>query len=298
MKILSFTFSDRMLGVALMASSLAIGSVAAEEKHAGKSADEIAKELANPNNDLARLTFKNQYYWYGGDLPDAYKQDNYTLLFQPIFPFSLGTTESGNKETFFLRPAVPLVIDQPVPGPSGFHNVSTLGDIGFDAAYALSTKNGLLFAAGMVGSLPTAVDGVAASKELRLGPELLIAQVTKYGVFGIFPSHLWDVASYDEGKATKFSRTEIQPIIALTPGGGWQIASKPKIDYHWILNQWTVPINLAVAKTIKFGDLPVQIELEGSYYIERPDAFDQEWMIGLNITPVVPNFIENMFKGK
>lgn len=269
----------------------------AAEKHEGKSADEIAKELANPNNDLAKLTFKNQYYWYDGDLPDAGKQDNYTLLFQPVFPFSLGTTESGIKKTFFLRPAVPLLINQPVPGSTGFHNVSTLGEIGFDAAYALSTKNGLLLAAGLVGSLPTTVDSDAANKQLRLGPEMLIAQITKYGVFGVFPSHLWNVAGYDEGKNYSFSRTEIQPIVSITPGGGWSISSKPKIDYHWINHEWTIPINLSVAKTIKFGDMPVQIELEGSYYVERPDQFGQEWMIGLNLTPVVPNFIENWIKG-
>jgi len=42
-----------------------------EEQH-GKSADEIAKELANPNTSLASLTFKNQFRWYTGDLPNGF----------------------------------------------------------------------------------------------------------------------------------------------------------------------------------------------------------------------------------
>ena len=54
-----------------------------------KSADEIAKELANPNASLAKLEFENQFTWYKGDLPDADDQSNYTLLFQPVFPFTL-----------------------------------------------------------------------------------------------------------------------------------------------------------------------------------------------------------------
>ena len=29
-----------------------------------KSVDEVARELANPNNSLATLRFKNQYRWY------------------------------------------------------------------------------------------------------------------------------------------------------------------------------------------------------------------------------------------
>ena len=34
-----------------------------------KSAEDVARELANPNSSLATLTFKNQYRWYTGDLP-------------------------------------------------------------------------------------------------------------------------------------------------------------------------------------------------------------------------------------
>jgi hypothetical protein len=36
--------------------------------------------------------------------------------------------------------------------------------------------------------------------------------------------------------------------------------------------------------------------MEINYYIETPDAFGAEWMIGLNITPVVKNAFANWFK--
>lgn len=72
---------------------------------AEKSTDEVARELANPNNSLASLTFKNQYRAYTGDLPNADDQNNYTLLFQPVFPFTLKPTESGGKANLFIRPA-------------------------------------------------------------------------------------------------------------------------------------------------------------------------------------------------
>jgi len=57
----------------------------------------VARELTNPNNGIARLTITNQYRWYIGDLPNADEQSNCSLLFQPVFPFSLGTNESGDK---------------------------------------------------------------------------------------------------------------------------------------------------------------------------------------------------------
>ena len=79
---------------------------APKEAHHGKSADELAKELNNPNNDIAKLQFKNQYRWYKGDLPGADSQDNYTLLFQPVFPFNLGQT-AEYKNVLFARPAIP-----------------------------------------------------------------------------------------------------------------------------------------------------------------------------------------------
>jgi len=35
-----------------------------------------------------------------------------------------------------------------------------------------------------------------------------------------------------------------------------------------------------------------------NYYVDQPSAFGPQWMIGLNITPVVPNFINNWIRGK
>jgi len=289
--------------IALVAAVCAfgVGQATAAEAHEGKSADEIAKELANPNNDLAKLTFKNQFRWYKGDLPEADDQSNYTLLFQPVFPFSLGTTESGAKQVMFVRPAIPLLVDQPVPeinnGQLDWEGKTAMGDWGFDWAYAETHKDGFLWAAGLVGTLPFATDSAVGGKQLRLGPEALFAKITKAGTFGIFPSHQWDVTGWGDGESNAYSTTAIQPLIIFTPGGGWQVSSKPIMNYDWIDNQWTVPVTLGVAKTVILGGQPWQFEVEANYYVEQPDAFGPDWMLSLNVTPVVNNFIEAMFKG-
>ncbi len=54
-----------------------------------KSAEEVARDLANPNTPLASLTFKLQFRTYEGDLPNADDQNGTTLLFQPTLPFPL-----------------------------------------------------------------------------------------------------------------------------------------------------------------------------------------------------------------
>ena len=40
-----------------------------------------------------------------------------------------------------------------------------------------------------------------------------------------------------------------------------------------------------------------QTKIEANYYIEQPDLFGPEWMIGFNITPVVPNIFDRWIKG-
>ena len=260
------------------------------------SADDVARELANPNNSLASLTFKNQFRWYAGDLPGAGNQDNFTLVFQPVFPFSLAPTESGGKANLFVRPGVPVLFDQPVPTTTGWDRVTALGDIGFDVGYGVTEKSGLLWAFGMVGTLPTATSDELAGKQLRLGPEALLAKFEKWGLYGIFPSHQWRVAGWGENK--NFSNTQIQAFLMFLPGDAWNVGSTPIMNYDWTSRQWSVPLNLTVGKTVSFGNTPVKLAVELNYYVERPDAFGPKWMIGLNITPVVPNFVEGWFKGR
>jgi len=264
-----------------------------------KSADEVAKELANPNNSLASLTFKNQYRWYTGDLPGADDQDNYTLLFQPVFPFTLEPTASEGKANLFIRPAFPFLFDQPVPVPGNngvdYDGVSAMGDIGFDIGYGVTEKTGLLWAFGMVGTLPTATDSDVAGKQLRLGPEALFAKFEKWGLYGFFPSHQWDVTGWSD--AGNYNNSQVQLFLTFLPGGGWNVGTSPIMNYDWNSDEWTIPLNLTVSRTVIFGKLPVKLAFEANYYVEQPDLFGPEWMLAFNVTPVVPNFIDRWVKG-
>ena len=269
-----------------------------QEAHHGKSADEVARELANPNNSLASLTFKNQFRWYNGDLPGAGDQFSFTTLFQPVFPFKLEPTSSGGTANLFIRPAFPFLFDQPVPTATAtglqYNDTTAIGDIGFDIGYGVTEKNGLLWALGMVGTLPTATDSAVAGKQFRLGPEALIAKFEKWGVYGLFPSHQWDVTGWGGGS---FSTSQLQGVLKFLPGGGWNVGTSPIMNYDWANNQWSIPLNLTVGKTVTLGSTPVKLELEVNYYVKQIDAFGPECMIGINITPVVNNFIEGWIRG-
>ena len=282
--------------LALIVFGASLSARAAETGGQEKSVDEVARELANPNSSLATLTLKNQYRWYTGDLPGADNQDNYTMLFQPVFPLSMPKDDNGNARNVFFRPAFPILFDQPVPrvenGALDWDGVTALGDIGFDIAYGVSAKSGFIWALGMVGTLPTATDDDVGGKQLRLGPEFILAKFEKWGLYGIFPSHQWNVTGWSD---ESFNTTQFQPVLQFLLGDGWNAGSAPIGNYNWESSEWTIPINLNVSKTVLLGKTPWKFELEANYYVEQPDAFGPQWMIGFNISPVVKNPFQKGF---
>jgi hypothetical protein len=257
----------------------------AEEKQ--RSAEEIAKELANPNTPLASLNFKFQYRTFEGNLPGANSESGTTVLFQPSLPFPL-----DNGDLVLFRPAIPLIVDQPVFNGTGFDSESGIGDIVFDLAYAPKRDDGLLIAYGIIASLPTASNDLGTDR-YTLGPEYLIGKITKKYVIGAFPNHQWDIG----GSGNKsISLTTLQLFGTILPGGGWNYGTSPILTYDWKTDQATIPLNFNFGKSVIWNGKPWKLSLEINYYVEQADTFGPEWMIGFNVTPVVKNKLADWFK--
>jgi hypothetical protein len=189
-----FSIKNRLLRASALAIFVLHSGVASasEEGEAKPSMDEIAKELANPNTSVASLTFKTQFRTFEGDLGDADEQSSTTLLFQPALPFK---RDDGSK--IIWRPAVPFLVDQPLfEGGSDWDEESGMGDISFDLAYAFAPEKddpGKLVAVGIFSSLPTGDDDLGFGETTTLGPELLYGRISKEKIWGLFPSHQWDI---------------------------------------------------------------------------------------------------------
>ena len=254
-----------------------------DEMTAAEKADKAAKELANPNTSYASLTLKNQYRTFKGDLPNASKQNSTSLLFQPALPFK---RDDGSKIIF--RPAIPIVTD------NAWNSKAGIGDIAIDLAYAfapLKSNPGQIKAVGIIASLPTGDEDIGFGESITLGPEFLFGQITKESIFGIFPNHQWDI-----GGNKDVSLTTIQGFAFALPGKGLSYGSSPIISYDHVENDWTVPLNATITQTLMLGGRPWKFSFELNYYVEQPDEFGPEWMIGFNITPVVENSLVNWFK--
>lgn len=253
------------------------------------SADEAAKELLNPNTSLASLTFRNQYRWYDGTLQNASEQSNYTLLFQPVFPVVFDTDHAGTAHKLFVRPAIPIQVEQPAfkSNRGTFVDASGLGDIGFDVAYGASWKGGEQFAAGVVGSLPTAT-GQVPGGNATLGPEIFTGIANEHGFFGGLLNHQWHLGNWSDAEV---NRTTLQPIITFALPDNWAVGTTPIMSYDWVNNEPNIPLNGFVQRTLAVAGVPTKFQFEVNYFPKswRPDAFGAEWFVALNITPVVPN---------
>ena len=285
MEMKSFISHKTTVILLLLVFSLAtLGYAQENQPHQGKSAEEVAHELANPNTSLGFLANILDYTTYDGDLPDSDDQDSWRYSFQPSFPYPIG--EGMN---FFLRPLIPVIIDQPVYTSNGFDSKGVdLGNIGFDAAIGKSFPSGMQLIGGVTGTLPTATDSDLNIKQYLLGPELFVGRKFDWGFLGVLVSHQWDVTGWDDSTT---SITGGQYFYTVNLKNAWQIQAQPTWSYNHEAdddNKWTFPLGIGVSKTTIAGKTPWKFSLQYWYYAESPDAFGPKHQIRFQVAPVVP----------
>ena len=281
-------------GLAIFATGwlLTLLSATTLAQHEGKSSDEVAKELSNPAGSLASIVMNLNYNSYKGDLPGADSQHSWSFSTQPVLPWPVG--DKGRQIIF--RPLVTLPFDQPVFDADQGRFKGTgleLEDISFQLAYAgnemKDEHNGLLWGIGAAGTLPTATDDRLAGDQWRLGPALFGGVVRKWGLLGLILENQWNIGG---SNGEDYSVLSGQYFYALGMGNGWQIASGPNFAYDWKADNdeaFTFPVGIGVAKTTKFGAMPVKLQAQVQYYVEQPDAFGPQWLLKFTVTPVVKN---------
>ena len=286
--------------VALAASYTGTPAVAQSGTDAGAmSAAEVAQELANPNTALGFMAFPMDYISYTGDLPEAGGRDAYRVSFQPSIPYPL-----GNGVNLFVRPLIPVLIDQPVPivadTPIGatenglaapgvrFEDSGTeLGDISFDIAIGKTFSSGMVVIGGVVGTLDTATDDAIGLGQTLLGPEFLVGKGGAWGFAGLLVSHQWDVAGDSDFDT---SITGGQYFYTYNLKNAWQIQAQPTWSYNHEAEgeKWTFPLGIGIAKTTAVGKTPLKFSLQYWHYIEQSDAFGPDYQIRFQVAPVVP----------
>jgi hypothetical protein len=301
---MSFWHTVRFVAAVTVLISLTLTDTATAQQ-AKASAEETAKELANPAGSLANLANNFSYRTFKGDLPGADDQEVFTYTFQPVLPFPVG--DKGRNIIF--RPAFTVSFDQPVfdSNTGSFRGTGTeLNDLTFDLVYAgntmVSEGKGYLWGIGGAGTIPIATDSALGGEQWRVGPEIFGGILRKWGVAGGLINNQWNLGGGDGGPGSNdepYSVTTLQYFYGITLGKGWQILSGPVMTYDWKAssdNRLSLPLGTGIAKTTKFGKTTWRVQLELQYYVVQPDAFGSEWLITIDIRPVIQNPLLGWFK--
>jgi len=252
---------------------LAAGSASGQE-----SASELAQELTNPIADLVTLPIQMNLDRSIGPADDGTKL---TTNVQPVIPFDIG--ENWNLITRTIMPVI--YQDDIYPGAGSQFG---LGDINLSLFFSpkQSTAGGLAWGAGPVVLLPTASDDLLGGKKWGAGPAAVGLVLKGRWTMGMLANHIWSFAGDD--KRPDISNTFAQPFVAYTWPSAWTFSIQSETSYDWESEQWSVPVNVALAKLVKLGKVPVSLQAGLGYWAESPDNGPEGFRFRLQANIVLP----------
>jgi hypothetical protein len=251
-------------------------------------ANELAKEISNPVTSLWQLQFQfNNMKLEGGNSFPTDEAWTNRLYFQPIMPVSL--TKSINLVT---RPVITVYNRVPVPtGPDSYEQETDFGDMIMANVLSPAGFEPWIFGIGPTWIFPTAGSDYAGQGKWQVGPAAGGGYITTEFMVALFGQQWWSFAGDDDRKDT--SQMQLKPLMYRFFGEGWSVGYSGDILADWKADsgeEWAVPLGLSVGKVAFLGKLPVQFQIAGEYFVERPTG-GPEWNAQFQITPVLPKLI-------
>jgi hypothetical protein len=264
--------------------SLSLGAVT-ESSTGEESASELNRKLTNPVSSIWSIQFQfNNFELNNG-------QWNNNCNFQPVMPVSL--TKDWNLIT---RPVMPIYSIVPhETHPDEFARDAGLGDLALVELLSPANSGNWVLGAGPTAIFPTATSMFTGQGKWQLGPTVVAGYLTKQYFIGVFPQQWWSIGG-QHGKPDT-NQMNLQPIASIFFGEGWSLGYSGNILADWNApphDVWTVPIGVGLAKVVKFGRLPVKINLAVQYMPVHPRISGQEWNVQVSITPVMPKLIKGV----
>ena len=263
--------------VAVDAPSVKMAGKAADAAHESSMAagvavdhDSIAKKLANPLAAMISVPFEQNFDWGGGPEGDGFQ---WKQNLQPVIPFTL-----NDDWNLITRAIIPYVYQSDVGGVKGNESGSQTGFMDTTVSAWLSpakpTKNGWITGYGVAASLPTGSETGLTSNQWGLGPTFVALRSEGKFVFGGLINHIWSATGTGGNNRQRINNTYMQPFLNYLPGNGMTYGVNLESSYNWNEpsgdRNWTVPMNMFVAKMSKLGKFPVQYKIGGRYYLAAP----------------------------
>ncbi|MDU8885741.1 hypothetical protein RXV94_06185 [Yeosuana sp. MJ-SS3] len=245
-----------------------------EETTKSSSAEELAKQLANPVAALISVPFQNNFDFNVGPL-DGFR---YNLNVQPVIPISI-----NEKWNMISRTIIPIITQSDVTEKG--NNETGLGDIAQSIYFSpKEAKNGLVWGVGPVLLLPTATDDVLGLNKWAAGPNALLLKIKGQWTYGGLVNHMW---SYAGNGNTDINATFFQPFLTYASKSGASITISSENTQSWDNDIFGGFIGAYYNKVTSFGKQMVQIGAGPKvYYGNNP--FNPTWGIRANIILLFP----------
>jgi hypothetical protein len=243
---------------------------------AADNAAELAKKLQNPIASLISVPLQNNFDFGAGPDDDGFQ---YLVRIQPVIPISLN--ENWN---VISRTILPVVYQDDTLGTASQSGLSDTLQSFFFSPKA-PTSSGWVWGAGPVFQLPTATDDLLGQEKWGAGPTAVVLKQESGWTYGALVNHVWSFAGDDD--RSDVSNTFLQPFLSYTTPTHTTFAINTESSYNWESEHWTVPLHASVKQLVKVSNHPVQFELGGRYYAEKPDG-GPDWGLRFTVTFLFP----------
>ena len=242
-------------------------------QHSGAEQEDLAQTAANPIANLVSLPMQNNTDFGFG----PYDRSVNVLNVQPVVPLA------GGK--IVTRTIFPFVWLPDLSSESGSFS-SGLSDITFTAFYVPS-EGSTMWGFGPVLVFPSGGSERGSEKWSAGLSGVVLAQPGDWTV-GLLANNVWSFAG--DSEADEVNKGLIQYFIVYQLGNGWYANSAPIINVDWTApegQQWSVPVGAGGGKLFFLGKLPVNIQSQAYYFVEKPDS-GPDWQLRVQVQFLFP----------
>ena len=219
-------------------------TIVSQEPAAADDTAELSKKLSNPVASLISFPIQANFDFRMGT-GSGWRS---TINVQPVIPIAL------NKEwNLISRTIVPIIHQGNVVSPGTSQN--GLGDIVQSLFFSPNKTEPFIWGVGPAILIPSATNGHLGSKQLGLGPTVVMLKQQRGWTVGVLWNHLWRVAG---GSGRPHVNADfLQPFLSYGTKDGWTYSLNTESTYDWTGNHWAVPIHFQISKIVRFGKQPI-----------------------------------------